>query len=74
MKTLDHNAAYLSQEMNRDVVTDYLHRHDLLTADQYQLAKGESDDNDDTESNDHGGNNDHDDKNDTDDNENDHGK
>ena len=35
-KTLDDNMDFLSQEMKRDVITDYLRQRDLLTEDQYQ--------------------------------------
>ena len=35
-KTLDDNMDFLSQELRRDVITDYLRNRDLLTEDQYQ--------------------------------------
>ena len=35
-KTLDDNMDFLSQELRRDVITDYLRQRDLLTEDQYQ--------------------------------------
>ena len=35
-KSLDDNMDFLSQELRRDVITDYLRQRDLLTEDQYQ--------------------------------------
>ena len=35
-KTLDDNMDFLSQELRRDVITDYLRQRDLLTEDQHQ--------------------------------------
>ena len=35
-KRLDDNMDFLSQELRRDVITDYLRQRDLLTEDQYQ--------------------------------------
>ena len=34
--TLDDNMEFLSQELRRDVITNYLRQRDLLTEDQYQ--------------------------------------
>ena len=35
-KALDENMDFLSQELRRDVITNYLRQRDLLTEDQYQ--------------------------------------
>ena len=35
-KKLDDNMDFLSQELRRDVITDYLRQHNLLTENQYQ--------------------------------------